>query len=560
MWEKIALSFNSQTTEGINRDAKVLKEKWTNLKRVAVKNHAADKKFRQGTGGGPSKSAQETPTDTLVNNILGTRLTGLEAECDSVALPVPSMSEHENMYKSAWDTYDSDAFDISILENNGSEIDEENTRGNDSSNELNESTSSCLKTKTFKGKHKITGTMTNEKWCRLAEQKQELAELKIQQLRQEHEQKKEPSPFTTPGLSDGAAGLRGTFPGHPRPPSPLLSPFWTTQYAHNTTSMSGPSGRDLNLADLAVVVGRVSLFLPPPYPEIAGNESCSGAATFAPRQLLPLLKLLRAGVPDAEDIWMGAVRRPSSGTRRTWTSRITQQTIDFWTDIVDEELDEREIRWTDGEYRIFQKIVHSMGSKKGFNVAVDLSPGQGTLSQTVQVPKWRIDRSERYATWKFRMRALLVELDVAVVVDEDVPTAPTAVWKKKNSLTRNTRIEYLGDSLLVTELIAAGAGIDEMDKISHLLLTLPSVYDGVITALKTLSEDSLNFVFVETRLLDYEIKSRTDELTVKALETSGSSPPMTVKSFRQRELDITDLLDKTIVIWITSPENDILRV
>jgi hypothetical protein len=34
------------------------------------------------------------------------------------------------MYKSAWDTYeDSDAFDISILENNGSEIDEENTRG-----------------------------------------------------------------------------------------------------------------------------------------------------------------------------------------------------------------------------------------------------------------------------------------------------------------------------------------------------------------------------------------------------------------------------------------------
>lgn len=33
--------------------------------------------------------------------------------------------------------------------------------------------------------------MTNEKWCRLAERKQELAELKIQQLRQEHEQKKE---------------------------------------------------------------------------------------------------------------------------------------------------------------------------------------------------------------------------------------------------------------------------------------------------------------------------------------------------------------------------------
>jgi hypothetical protein len=37
-----------------------------------------------------------------------------------------------------------------------------------------------------------------------------------------------------------AAGLRGTFPGHPRPPSLLL--FWTTQHEYNTTSMGGPSG------------------------------------------------------------------------------------------------------------------------------------------------------------------------------------------------------------------------------------------------------------------------------------------------------------------------------
>jgi hypothetical protein len=48
-------------------------------------------------------------------------------------------------------------------------------------------------------------------------------------------------------------------------PSPLLSPLWTRQYEHNTASMGDPYGRDLNPADLAVVDGRVSLFLPPPY-------------------------------------------------------------------------------------------------------------------------------------------------------------------------------------------------------------------------------------------------------------------------------------------------------
>jgi hypothetical protein len=45
MWEKIALSFNSQTI-GVNRDAKVLKEKWTNFKRVTVKKYASDKTNR----------------------------------------------------------------------------------------------------------------------------------------------------------------------------------------------------------------------------------------------------------------------------------------------------------------------------------------------------------------------------------------------------------------------------------------------------------------------------------------------------------------------------------
>jgi hypothetical protein len=51
-----------------------------------------------------------------------------------------------------------------------------------------------------------------------------------------------------------AAGLQGTFPGHPRPPSLLLFPFWTTQHEiqHKHPWEAHPAW-DLNPADLAVV-------------------------------------------------------------------------------------------------------------------------------------------------------------------------------------------------------------------------------------------------------------------------------------------------------------------
>jgi hypothetical protein len=47
-----------------------------------------------------------------------------------------------------------------------------------------------------------------------------------------------------------AAGLRGTFPGHPHPPSLLLFSFWTTQH-----EIQHKHPWDLNPADLAVVSG-----------------------------------------------------------------------------------------------------------------------------------------------------------------------------------------------------------------------------------------------------------------------------------------------------------------
>jgi hypothetical protein len=61
--------------------------------------------------------------------------------------------------------------------------------------------------------------------------------------------------------SGGATGLRGTFPGHPRPFHTSHSQTYTTLIHPWAPFPDGTRTR----ADLAVVVEKVSLFLPPPY-------------------------------------------------------------------------------------------------------------------------------------------------------------------------------------------------------------------------------------------------------------------------------------------------------
>ncbi|XP_074026226.1 EPM2A-interacting protein 1-like [Leptinotarsa decemlineata] len=75
-------------------------------------------------------------------------------------------------------------------------------------------------------------------------------------------------------------------------------------------------------------------------------------------------------------------------------AKLSRASYDFWVE--EQQINGApvvRIRWSDGEYRIFKQIVQSMASKKGFNVTVDLSIGQGTLAQTVQTMNWSVDRS-----------------------------------------------------------------------------------------------------------------------------------------------------------------------
>lgn len=183
----------------------------------------------------------------------------------------------------------------------------------------------------------------------------------------------------------------------------------------------------------------------------------------------------------------------------------------------------------------------------------------------------------KYSIWKYRIRALIAEEDALRVLDENVPDKPDADWNKKERIAKGKIIEYLTYSLLsfstekdtaksiiekldaiydrkslatqlaiekkllclkfkedtalskhliifdemVVDLQAAGATLSEMSKIARLLLTLPTSYDALVTAIQTQADKDLTLAFVKIKLLDYEVKLQNEkgETSAKVLQT-----------------------------------------
>lgn len=78
---------------------------------------------------------------------------------------------------------------------------------------------------------------------------------------------------------------------------------------------------------------------------------------------------------------------------------------------------------------------------------------------------------------------------------------------------------FLKFDRILRELKSAGAKMEDEDVVCQLLLTLPKSYDPVVTALETMKIDELTIEFVKGRLLDDDIKRKTNNEPNENTET-----------------------------------------
>ncbi|KAK9709142.1 hypothetical protein QE152_g26793 [Popillia japonica] len=187
----------------------------------------------------------------------------------------------------------------------------------------------------------------------------------------------------------------------------------------------------------------------------------------------------------------------------------------------------------------------------------------GTLEERTKIPLFD---GSNFNNWKFRMEILLEELELMELIDEpytqkvkfletdtaDAKASKEADLEKLKKRDRKCRLQivqriadtrlegiarqllirkslltlkfvntqsmeahFLKFDTLIRELRSTGATLEESDVVCHLLLTMPSEYDTIVTALETLSAENLTLSFAKNRLLEEESKKRSFKPKVK---------------------------------------------
>lgn len=171
---------------------------------------------------------------------------------------------------------------------------------------------------------------------------------------------------------------------------------------------------------------------------------------------------------------------------------------------------------------------------------------------------------KKYGVWKFQVFQLIDQENAMEVLTEDTPEQPNANWLEHEKAAKDIIIKHLSVSMLsfakepttakdiikklddiyerqslatslaierkllslkfnnehdlskhfmifdelLTECELVGKQMDEMNGIARLLLTLPTSYDSVITAIETMTvtDENLNLAYVKACLLDHEAK------------------------------------------------------
>ena len=92
---------------------------------------------------------------------------------------------------------------------------------------------------------------------------------------------------------------------------------------------------------------------------------------------------------------------------------------------------------------------------------------------------------------------------------------------------------FLQFDKLIREYRAAGAQLEEVDVVCHLLISLGNAYSGAVTALETMSKDDLKLEFVKNRLLDEETKKGVELPSSSQSDAAfhGAKPPKKLKCF-----------------------------